>query len=110
MLVRGQTPASDRVKSQKIQHSVLFEMIFVFILLLQLVQYNVQGKHYLVETEGEQDEPTMNRMSQVYDHKYDINEYKYDHMSTFYSVLDKTHTDKSLYTSWDRTDYKYNIL
>ena len=56
MLVRGQTPASDRVKSQKIQHSVLFEMIFVFILLLQLVQYNVQGQHYLVETEDEQDE------------------------------------------------------
>ena len=66
MLVRGQTPASDRVKSQKIQHSVLFEMIFVFILLLQLVQYNVQGKHYLVETEDEQDEQderSMNRMN-----------------------------------------------
>ena len=29
----------------------LFEMIFAFLLLLQLVQYNVQGKHYLVETE-----------------------------------------------------------
>ena len=78
---------SKSLKSQKIQHSFLFEMIFAFLLLLQLVQYNVQGKHYLVETEGEQDEPTMNRMSQVYDHKYDINEYKYDHMSTFYSCV-----------------------
>ena len=41
-------------------------MIFVFILLLQLVQYNVQGKHYLVETEDEQDEQderSMNRMN-----------------------------------------------
>ena len=26
-------------------------MIFAFLLLLQVVQYNVQGKHFLVETE-----------------------------------------------------------
>merc|ERR1712055_225980 len=31
----------------------LFEMIFAIILLLQLVQYNVEGKHFLVETKDD---------------------------------------------------------
>ena len=44
-------------------------MIFAFILLLQLVQYNVQGKHFLVEMgdeqQDEQDERAMNRMNRM---------------------------------------------
>ena len=48
-------------------------MIFAFLLLLQLVQYNVQGKHFLVETEDEQDKQGMNSMEgngpgQVYEY------------------------------------------
>merc|ERR1712055_950203 len=34
----------------------LFEMIFALILLLQLVQYNVEGKHFLVETDNSMEE------------------------------------------------------
>ena len=39
-------------------------MIFPFLLLLQLVQDNVQGKHFLVETEDEQDEGRMKSLEE----------------------------------------------
>ena len=44
-------------------------MIFAFLLLLQLVQYNVQGKHFLVETEDEQGMKSLeeNGADQVYE-------------------------------------------
>ena len=42
-------------------------MIFAFLLLLQLVQYNVQGKHYLVETEDE-NSLEKNSPGQVYEY------------------------------------------
>ena len=69
-------------------------MIFVFILLLQLVQYNVQGQHYLVETEDEQDEQderSMNRMNRW-------GKYGPDQVYEYFLPLciDQAHTDKSL--------------
>ena len=51
-------------------------MIFAFILILQLVQYNVLGKHYLVETEDE-NSLEENNPAQVI-------------MSTFYTWPDKS--------------------
>ena len=50
-------------------------MISAFILILQLVQYNVLGKHYLVETEDE-NSLEENNPAQV--------------MSTFYTWPDKS--------------------
>ena len=51
------------------------QMISAFILILQLVQYNVLGKHYLVETEDE-NSLEENNPAQV--------------MSTFYTWPDKS--------------------
>ena len=48
---------SPDLKSFWFQQNI-FEMIFAFLLLLQMVRFNVEGKHFLVETQdgGEQRE------------------------------------------------------